>query len=134
MADLWHYTSEGRQMDPVLTLEIRRLAAAGSLRVTDVVWREGMPAWMPAGDVPEVFAFPAVALANGGGARDRAGSEAPSERRRWDGEGEPDISRRRPRAARQKQLIVLSVGLVAGGALLLLVFVLALFFFAFSAL
>jgi hypothetical protein len=62
MADLWYYTSEGRQMEPVSTAEIQHLARQGLLKPTDMVWREGMPSWVRANATPEIFADPNAAL------------------------------------------------------------------------
>ncbi len=56
MGDLWYYTNEGRQMEPVSTAEIRQLARRGLLKPTDMVWRDGMPRWVRASSAPELFA------------------------------------------------------------------------------
>ncbi len=48
MADIWHYTREGKQMDPVSGAELRQLAAEGLLKPTDFVWNESLPAWVRA--------------------------------------------------------------------------------------
>jgi hypothetical protein len=60
MSDLWYYTIEGRQRTPVPSSELRRLAAEGSLKPNDLVWREGMPRWVRArsADLPEPLVFP----------------------------------------------------------------------------
>ena len=55
MADLWYYTCEGKQMDPVTTEALKRLAADGVLKPTDLVWREGLPRWVRAGSERELF-------------------------------------------------------------------------------
>jgi len=137
MADLWHYTCQGQQMTPVSTAEIQRRAADGALLATDVVWREGMPSWVPANSVRELFEEPPGGDGrhlDRGAARELSTGKPPSKRRRWDGEGVPDIARRRPRSNRNKQMIVLWLGLAVGGTLLLILLVLGLFFIAFSAL
>jgi len=61
MADQWHYMHEGRPMQPVSTAEIERLARAGLIKRTDMVWCAGRAEWLPAGEVPQVFA-PSAAL------------------------------------------------------------------------
>ena len=48
MAEMWYYTSEGKQMEPVSSGELRQLAASGLLKPTDMVWKEGMPKWVRA--------------------------------------------------------------------------------------
>jgi hypothetical protein len=48
----WYYTSAGVQLGPVPEETLRSLAASGRLLASDMVWKEGMPAWQPAGSVP----------------------------------------------------------------------------------
>src|SRR6202035_3766785 len=43
-------------------------------------------------------------------------------KRRWDGQGEPNIALRAPRRDRHQQMVVLWIGLFIGGGLLLVVF------------
>jgi hypothetical protein len=54
MAGQWFYASGGGQTGPVETADLRRLADEGTLRPTDLVWREGQPEWVPASKVPEL--------------------------------------------------------------------------------
>jgi hypothetical protein len=62
-------------------------------------------------------------------------ADAPRPRkRRWDGTSEPDIALRAPRRDRQQQMLVLWIGLLIGGGLVLLVFVMGLLFIILSAL
>jgi hypothetical protein len=56
MADLWFYAQNGQQKDPVPSSQLRQLASAGSLRPTDLVWKEGMANWVPANQIPGLFA------------------------------------------------------------------------------
>lgn len=55
MADMWYYTCEGRQMEPVTDAELKRLAAAGTLKPTDLVWKDGMPKWVRASSTTDLF-------------------------------------------------------------------------------
>ncbi len=56
MPNEWHYTLGGQQMaTPVPATELRRLAASGQLLPTDMLWREGMPSWVTAGSVKDLF-------------------------------------------------------------------------------
>jgi len=55
MADHWHYTKGTDRHGPVSKQELRRLADAGELQPTDLVWSEGMSDWRPARDVEELF-------------------------------------------------------------------------------
>jgi serine/threonine protein phosphatase PrpC len=41
MADRWYYVHEGQTRGPTTAAEIRRLAAAGQLFATDLIWAEG---------------------------------------------------------------------------------------------
>jgi len=50
----WYYARHGKQSGPVGIEELRRLLGTGSLDVTDLVWKEGMAGWIPAGEVPEL--------------------------------------------------------------------------------
>jgi GYF domain 2 len=155
MADLWYYTHEGRTMEPVATAEIEQLARAGLLKRTDMVWREGMPEWLPAGEIPQIFAVSAVpeqALTAAGAsgvqpeepillglpgeslAASRPTDASRPRKRRWDGKGEPDLALRAPRRNRQQQMLVLWIGLLIGGGLVLLVFVMGLLYITLSAL
>lgn len=57
----WYYAKDGQRNGPVSLDDIQRLLAGGSLRETDLVWREGMTDWMPAAGVPELKpAAPAI--------------------------------------------------------------------------
>jgi len=47
-------------MQPVATSELERLARAGLLKRTDMIWREGMPEWLAAGEIAQIFAPAAV--------------------------------------------------------------------------
>ena len=62
MADLWYYTTEGRQREAVTTAELKRLARDGTLRPTDMVWKDGMPRWVRASTVKELYPDPLAAL------------------------------------------------------------------------
>lgn len=55
MAELWYYTTEGKQMDPVTIVELQLLAVNGTLKPTDMVWNEGLPRWVRANSVKELF-------------------------------------------------------------------------------
>jgi hypothetical protein len=56
MATEWFYTENGQQAAaPVSAAELKRLATAGQLQPTDMVWREGMANWVTAGTIKELF-------------------------------------------------------------------------------
>lgn len=61
----WFYSSKGAQAGPVGQAELAKLAAAGTLKPTDLVWRDGIGDWIPAAKVRGLFpeAVPASAPA-----------------------------------------------------------------------
>jgi hypothetical protein len=61
-AEMWFYTCEGKQMDPVSIKELKRLVGDGVLKPTDMVWKEGMARWIRASSVKELFPDPTSAL------------------------------------------------------------------------
>ena len=48
----WYYAEDGEQLGPTTSVEIRRLVAAKKIQADDLVWREGMDDWLPAGEIP----------------------------------------------------------------------------------
>lgn len=55
---MWYYAQAGQQQGPVSDEQIKRMVQDGSLGKEDLVWREGMASWQPAGEVPGLE-FPA---------------------------------------------------------------------------
>lgn len=55
MASQWRYIRNGQQLGPVSSADLQRLAAAGQLSPTDMVWREGLPNWMPASKISALW-------------------------------------------------------------------------------
>jgi len=125
MADLWYYTKNGQQQQPVSGGALRSLATAGTLRASDLVWKEGMAEWVQAGTIKGLFSgsaagetegyrstraqpagVPVAAELDDNPPRRRGGrvdddeplDERPRRRRRRDAEGELDErpQRRRP--------------------------------------
>jgi hypothetical protein len=139
MAELWYYTQDGKPMAPVASAEIQQLARDGLLKPSDMVWRDGLPAWIRADAAPELFAGPreepiVLEPIRRAERRDTGRKPEAAKRRGWDGEGEPDIAKRRPRRDRNQQMLVLWIGLLVGGGLLLAVLVLGLLYMMMSAL
>lgn len=52
MAGDWYYLIDGEQIGPVPTADLKELAETGVLHPSDLVWKEGMPDWKPAAQVP----------------------------------------------------------------------------------
>jgi hypothetical protein len=55
MASEWFYTLKGEKHGPVSSQELRRLAQAGTLSSTDLLWKEGMKDWRPASEAQKLF-------------------------------------------------------------------------------
>ena len=51
----WFYRIDGQEAGPVGTSELKRLAASGELSPTDMVWKEGLEAWVPASKAKGLF-------------------------------------------------------------------------------
>jgi hypothetical protein len=111
MADLWYYTCDGKQRDPVPEAELKRLAAEGVLRPSDMVWTEGMPRWVRASNVIERFAIqsddnePLMVIPVPAAPIEAQASEARTAapaRRRADEDDEPR-PRRRPREREEEE-------------------------------
>jgi uncharacterized RDD family membrane protein YckC len=50
----WFYARNGQQFGPVNFETLLALLQQAQLQPTDLVWREGMPQWLPASSVPEL--------------------------------------------------------------------------------
>lgn len=58
-APCWYAARPGGQREGPMTIEaLKQRVSAGTLSPGDLVWRAGMPAWMPARDMPDLFAVP----------------------------------------------------------------------------
>jgi putative ABC transport system ATP-binding protein len=53
---VWYYQKRGQEMGPVSLDELHALAGGGDLRPSDMVWMEGTSKWLPAENVPGLFA------------------------------------------------------------------------------
>lgn len=51
MANEWHYSKNGKRFGPVSGQQLKELAAKGELGPADLVWKEGMPQWVPASKI-----------------------------------------------------------------------------------
>lgn len=61
MAEWYYSAGDGVQRGPIDAAGLKRLAAAGRLSPSDLVWREGMTEWAPASKVAGLFAAAAAA-------------------------------------------------------------------------
>jgi hypothetical protein len=57
----WHYSKNNQQLGPVTSTQLRQLAGSGQIHPTDMVWKDGMPDWVPAGKIKGLFATNATA-------------------------------------------------------------------------
>lgn len=57
----WYYAKHGKQQGPVDLASLQGMVASGEVAATDLVWRNGLPEWAPAGEVPDLAATPTVA-------------------------------------------------------------------------
>jgi len=48
MAQQWYWMQDGQKHGPIETAGLRELARNGQLKPTDLIWREGLPHWVPA--------------------------------------------------------------------------------------
>jgi len=48
MASKWFYKKNGQDHGPVSSTELKELGAKNELQPSDLVWKEGMPQWLPA--------------------------------------------------------------------------------------
>jgi TM2 domain-containing membrane protein YozV len=55
MASEWYYSHDGERHGPVSTDELKELAAGGKLGPDDLVWKDGMDNWIPAGKVKNLL-------------------------------------------------------------------------------
>ena len=52
---MWKYQIDGQEHGPLDTKQLRQLARTGKLRPTDLIWREGLKGWVPAGKAKGLF-------------------------------------------------------------------------------
>ena len=56
MADaVWYFAIDEEERGPVTEAQLRTLIGTGNLSREDLVWREGLDDWVPAGQVPGLF-------------------------------------------------------------------------------
>ncbi len=60
MSDGWYYTRDGRTFGPYPLAQLQQLAAAGHVRLTDLLWTDGMKEWKSASAIKDLFHSPRV--------------------------------------------------------------------------
>jgi TM2 domain-containing membrane protein YozV len=106
----WYYSVNGDRQGPITAAELKKLAEAGTLKATDLVWKDGMADWAQAKTIKGLFggggsgsAAPSTGRASEQPARARAreddDDDRPSRARRRpaDDDEDEDRPRRRPR-------------------------------------
>jgi hypothetical protein len=53
----WYYSKNGAQLGPIGSAEMQSKLVSGDISPADLVWREGMADWLPAGQVAELQAM-----------------------------------------------------------------------------
>jgi TM2 domain-containing membrane protein YozV len=97
----WYYSVDGDRQGPVEASELKKLAEAGTLKATDLVWKDGMSDWVAAKSIKGLFPGAAPAASKSGEpakARPVDEEERPRSRRRDEDDEDddrPSKSRRR---------------------------------------
>jgi hypothetical protein len=55
MAEQWYYIKDGEKHGPVHVVNLKRLAQNEKLMPTDLLWKEGLADWVPAGRLKGLF-------------------------------------------------------------------------------
>jgi TM2 domain-containing membrane protein YozV len=55
MSQSWYYAKNNERLGPVSRAQLSSLIAKGSLQLSDLVWSEHLPGWVPASEVRELF-------------------------------------------------------------------------------
>jgi hypothetical protein len=50
----WHYSAGEKQLGPVPLAELKQFLVDGRLSMDDLVWKDGMPEWLPASELAEL--------------------------------------------------------------------------------
>lgn len=139
MADEWYYTNDGKQLGPISAAQLKQMAVNQQLQPTDLVWKQGMATWVPAGTAKGLFpeaAQPAAVERTAVAPLDEeVADERPTRRRRVEEDGDlddrprrrrreegddEDYAPRRRRRSRPGSNKGLLIGLIVGGGVLLL--------------
>ena len=55
MASNWYFARQGQQFGPVSSGQLREMARTRQVLPTDLIWKQGMGSWVPAGSLPDLF-------------------------------------------------------------------------------
>jgi hypothetical protein len=73
----WYFSREGVKAGPVSSSKLRAMARSGELLETDLLWKEGMEQWRPAGDAGRLFRRRSSRRRDGGAERRQAAAPQP---------------------------------------------------------
>lgn len=73
----WYYTMGGQQQGPVPLEHLKQWLASGQIQPAELVWREGMPNWIAAQQVPELQGIAPAPIAGAQQAGFAGGASAP---------------------------------------------------------
>ena len=93
MSQEWYYAAGNERHGPVSAPDLKKLADAGTLKPTDLVWKDGMADWVPARSIKGLF--PTSAAAPATPATSRSGEQAAARPRPAADEDDDRPSRRR---------------------------------------
>ena len=104
MSQEWYYSVDGDRQGPIGGAELKKLAEAGTLKPTDLVWKDGMADWVQARSIKGLFGAGTPSgskTAEQAAARPRPATgeedERPTRSRRRDGDDEDEDRPRRRR-------------------------------------
>ena len=74
----WYYDHDGTQFGPIDLSLLQRMLSAGQVSADDMVWSDGMPAWIPAQHVPALFSACIGQVAGSPAGKSQRGEELPA--------------------------------------------------------
>jgi TM2 domain-containing membrane protein YozV len=89
----WYYSVDGDRQGPVSGAELKKLAEAGTLKATDLVWKDGMADWVAAKSIKGLFGGSSAAAA--APASSKSGEQAKARPAPADEDDRPSRARRR---------------------------------------
>ena len=103
MSQEWYYSVDGGRQGPVSPAELKKLAEAGKISESDLVWKDGMADWVQAKSIKGLFGGGSTTPSGGTAAKtgeqaaavDQADEERPSSRGRPRADEDEDRPRRR---------------------------------------
>jgi TM2 domain-containing membrane protein YozV len=101
----WYYSVDGDRQGPIGGAELKKLAEAGTLKPTDLVWKDGMADWVQARSIKGLFGAAAASgakTAEQAAAKPRPATDEQDERATRSGRRDDDEEEDRPRRRRDE--------------------------------